>query len=169
MINQALNYKNHLDLKRPYLLNYGHFTEIMEVEKGVIVTVFDEKNRVLVLKRKKNWEGWELPKGHLEKDDYEETVLIELEEETGIDPEKIESINNLEKTVKWEYTQDCEGYRKEYKAFLVKVSEVEAVDTRENPCDEHEHGFFLRPSHVREMLEYDNNVEVLEKALKQID
>lgn len=147
----------------------GTSPKVMELEKGVIVTVFDEKNRVLVLKRKKNWEGWELPKGHLEKDDYEETVLIELEEETGIEPEKIDSIKDLDKTISWEYSQDGDDFRKEYKAFAVKVSGVEAVDTRENPCDEHEHGFFLRPSHVREMLEYENNVEVLDEAIEQQD
>ena len=140
----------------------------METEKGVIITVFDERNRVLVLKRKKNWEGWELPKGHLEKNDYEETVLIELEEETGIEPEKIDSITDLEKTITWEYSQDGDEFRKEYKAFSVKVSNVESVDTRQNPSDEHEHGFFLRPSHVREMLEYQNNVEVLEEGAEQL-
>lgn len=147
----------------------GISPKVMELEKGVIVVVFDEKNRVLVLKRKKNWEGWELPKGHLEKDDYEETVLIELEEETGIEPEKIDSIKDLDFTASWDYSQDGDDFRKEYKAFTVKVSGVEAVDTRENPCDEHEHGFFLRPSHVREMLEYENNVEVLDEAIEQQD
>ena len=137
----------------------------MNREKGVIIAVFDERGRVLVLKRKKNWEGWELPKGHLEQDDYRETVRIELQEESGIEPEKIDSIKDLEKTVFWEYTQDGEDYRKEYKAFKVEVSNVERADTSENTCDEHEHGFFLRPSHVREMLEYDNNRAVLDAAL----
>lgn len=137
----------------------------MKEEKGVIIAVFDERGRVLVLKRTKHWEGWELPKGHLEQDDYRETVRIELQEESGIKPEKIDSIKDLEKTVSWEYTQDGEKYRKEYKAFKVKVSNIERVDTSENPCDEHEHGFFLRPEHVEEMLEYDNNREVLKAAL----
>lgn len=138
----------------------------MKEEKGVIITVFDEKDRVLVLKRKKNWEGWELPKGHLEEDDYKETVRIELEEEAGIDSEKIDSIRELERTISWEYVQDGEEYRKEYKAFSVDISNVDAVNTRQNPCDEHEHGFFLRPQHVKEMLEYENNKEILRKALR---
>lgn len=140
----------------------------MEVEKGVIIAAFDENNRVMVLKRKKNWEGWELPKGHLEKDDYRETVLIELEEEAGIQPEHVDTVIDLDHTTKWEYKQDGKDYRKEYKAFAVKVSEIERVDTSNNPDDEHEHGFFLRPRHVKEMLEYENNVEVLEKALEEI-
>lgn len=139
----------------------------METEKGVIAAVFDENDRVLVLKRKKDWEGWELPKGGLEKDDYEETVLIELEEETGIEPGKIDSIEDLGKEIEWGYSRDGENYRKKYKAFKVKVSEVEAVDTSGNPDEEHEHGFFLRPRHVEEMLEYDNNREVLEAAMQK--
>lgn len=137
----------------------------MKEEKGVIIAVFDERGRVLVLKRKKNWEGWELPKGHLEQDDYRETVRIELQEESGIEPEKIDAIKDLGKNVSWKYTQDEQEYRKKYKAFKVEVSNIERADTSENPCDEHEHGFFLRPEHVEEMLEYDNNREVLKAAL----
>ncbi len=143
--------------------------ESMEVEKGVILAVFNEDNRIMVLKRKKNWEGWELPKGHLEKNDYRETVLIELEEEAGIDPELVETVEDLDHTAEWKYTQDGKNFKKKYKAFLVNVSDVERVDTSENPDEEHEHGFFLRPRHVEEMLEYDNNREVLEKALEQLD
>ena len=141
----------------------------MKGEKGAIITVFDERGRVLVLKRKKNWEGWELPKGHLEQDDYRETVRIELQEESGIEPEKIDALKDLQKTVSWKYTQDGQEYRKKYKAFRVEVSNIERVDTSENPCDEHEHGFFLRPEHVEEMLEYDNNKEVLRRAQKFIE
>lgn len=141
----------------------------MEVEKGVIAAVFDENGRVMVLKRKKNWEGWELLKGHLEKDDYRETVIIELEEEAGIEPEHVETLIDLNHTTSWDYTQDGQDYRKEYKAYAVKVSDIGKVDTSKNPCDEHEHGFFLKPAHVEKMLEHENNVEVLEKALEKLN
>jgi 8-oxo-dGTP pyrophosphatase MutT (NUDIX family) len=143
--------------------------EDMEIEKGVILAVFDEDGRALALKRKKNWEGWELPKGHLEKDDYRETVLIELEEEAGIDPELVDTIEDLDHTVEWEYSQDGNEFKKEYKGFLVKVSDVERVETSNNPDDEHEHGFFFRPRHVEEMLKYDNNKEVLRLAASKLD
>ncbi|EHK00594.1 hypothetical protein HRED_03289 [Candidatus Haloredivivus sp. G17] len=76
-------------------------------------------------------------------DDYRETVRIELQEESGIEPEKIDAIKDLGKTVSWKYTQDGQEYSKKYKAFRVEVSNIERVDTSENPCDEHEHGFFL--------------------------
>lgn len=137
----------------------------MKEEKGVIIAVFDESNRIMVLKRKKNWEGWELPKGHLEKNDYRETVLIELEEEAGVEPKNVETVEDLEHTIEWTYTRDGKDYRKKYKAFLVKVSDIERIDTSNNPDDEHEHGYFLRPRHVEEMLEYENNKEVLKDAI----
>ena len=141
----------------------------MDVEKGVILTVFDDRGRVLVLKRKKNWEGWELPKGHLEEDDYRETVLIELREEAGIMPEHVETVVDLDHTAEWSFKKNDKKIKKEYKAFLVEVSDVEAADTSNNPDDEHEHGFFFMPRHVQEMLEYENNVEVLKKACEKLD
>lgn len=138
----------------------------MEVEKGVIIIAYKQmdKPRYLVLKRKKNWEGWETPKGHLENDDYEETVEIELGEEAGIDPDEITDIRDMDKTVSWEYEQDGEDYRKEYKAFLVELSPKAFVDVSANPCDEHEHGFFFVYRDAEKMITHDNNRELLKEA-----
>ncbi|EGQ43757.1 MAG: hypothetical protein J07AB43_06350 [Candidatus Nanosalina sp. J07AB43] len=39
----------------------------MKTEKGVALVVYKKKRgkkRFLILKRDKNWEGWEIPKGH---------------------------------------------------------------------------------------------------------
>jgi 8-oxo-dGTP pyrophosphatase MutT (NUDIX family) len=137
----------------------------MRTEKGIIAAVFDERGRVLVLKRKKNWEGWELPKGHLEEKDQIDAVLEELEEEAGIEPEYVENIEDLKFQAEWEFEDGEEKIRREYQAFQVKVSGVERIDVSNNPHEEHEEGFFLQPRHVEEMLEYDNHREVLEKAL----
>ncbi len=143
----------------------------MKTEKGVIITAYKEtrgKPRFIVLKRKKNWEGWEIPKGHLEKDNYRKTVEIELREEAGIQKEKIESINDQEETVTWTFKKDGEKIKKEYKAFIVKVEEDTYVDISKNPCDEHESGLFLRYRDVKEMLTYEDQKKVLEKAYKKI-
>lgn len=144
----------------------------METEKGVILVVYKEvrrSQRYAILKRTKNWEGWELPKGHLEKDDYKETAKIELREETGITEEQIQEITDMEKTASWEYEQDGKKFKKEYKAFTVKVDEDTRIDTTENPCDEHSQGFFLKKEDSEGLLTYDNNVEVLEKGSKLIE
>jgi len=139
----------------------------MEVQKGIMAAVFNENGRVLVLKRKKNWEGWELVKGGLE-DSYRETVLLELEEEAGIPTELVETVKDLDLELEWEFTRDGKDYKKKYKAYAIKVSDEAKVDVTNNPCDEHEHGFFLNPRHVKEMLEYDNGRKVLEKASEEL-
>jgi len=141
----------------------------MEVEKGVMAAVFKDNGRALVLKRKKNWEGWELLKGGLENNDYRETVLLELKEEAGIPGELVNSIKDLDFTTTWKYTRNGEKRRKEYKAFALKVSNDALVDTSNNPSDEHENGFFLRPRHIKEMLEYENGKKVLEKACNEFN
>ena len=144
----------------------------MEIEKGVILVVYKESrrnNRFALLQRKKNWEGWELPKGHLENDDYVETVKIELGEETGIEEDQIQEITDIEETTSWEYEQNGEEFRKEYKAFIVKVDEDTLVDISQNPCDEHSQGFFLKKDDAKGLLTHENNVEILESAVEQIE
>ena len=136
-------------------------------EKGVIVAAYkNQRNpRFVVLNRKKNWEGWELPKGHLENDDYRETVRIELGEEAGIDREDIEDVRDLEHEVEWK-TEDGDRC---YRCFLVKLSDDVYIDTNANPHDEHEKGFFMRESDASSLLTYEDHVEVLEIASKAID
>ncbi|WP_153550374.1 NUDIX domain-containing protein [Candidatus Nanohalobium constans] len=139
----------------------------MKTEKGVIIVAYKESrrnNRYAILKRKKNWEGWELPKGHLEEDDYEDTVKLELGEEAGIKEDEIEEITDLEETAEWTFEEDGEEIKREYKAFIVRVSEEAQIDITENPHDEHEQGFFLKKKDVEGLLTYQNNVEVLERA-----
>lgn len=142
----------------------------MELEKGVIIIAYKpaDKPRYLVLKRKKNWEGWETPKGHLENDDYEETVEIELEEEAGIDPEQITEVQDMDKTVSWEYEQDGKEFKKEYKTFLVELDPDTFVDVSANPDDEHEHGYFFVYRDAKKMITHDNNLELLEEAHQRI-
>lgn len=143
-----------------------------ETEKGVIIVAYKEirrNQRFLVLKRTKNWEGWELPKGHLEKDDHEETVEIELEEEAGIKPEQIQSIESLESHVEWTYSRENQDYKKEYRKFVVKLDDDASVDTSKNPDEEHETGFFLNYQDAESLLEYDNNKDLLEEAKEHIE
>jgi 8-oxo-dGTP pyrophosphatase MutT (NUDIX family) len=143
----------------------------METEKGVIIVAYKEKRRnqrYAVLQRTKNWEGWELPKGHLEKNDYQETVKIELKEETGIEEAEIDDIKGLEETVNWEYKEDGDKFRKEYKGFIVKLDEEVEIDTSQNPCNEHSQGFFLNKEDAKGLLTYENQQKLLEKASKNL-
>jgi 8-oxo-dGTP pyrophosphatase MutT (NUDIX family) len=143
----------------------------MKTEKGVIIVAYKESrrnNRFALLKRKKNWEGWELPKGHLEEDDYEHTAKLELKEEAGIDKEKVQKVTDMEETVQWEFEDDGETVKREYRAFLVRVDKETQVDISSNPHDEHSQGFFLKEEDAKSLLTYENNVEILEKGIEKI-
>ncbi len=145
----------------------------MRTEKGVAVIAYQESRgsrRFLVLKRTKNWEGWEIPKGHLEEDDYEETVKIELREEAGISEEKIEKLEELGEDLEWSYEDEDEGeeVRREYRGFLVKISDSAIVDVSGNPSDEHETGFFMKLEDVESLLTYDNQRDLLQEAVTRL-
>ncbi|MFB6192988.1 MAG: NUDIX domain-containing protein [Candidatus Nanohaloarchaea archaeon] len=140
----------------------------MSTEKGVIVAVYKKpsrENRFLVLNRKKNWEGWELPKGHLENNDYTETVKIELEEEAGIREDDIKSIEEMDMELEW---NPDEKEKRNYRAFLVEVDKDVIADVSGNPDEEHEKGFFLSKEDCKGLLTYEEHEEVLEKASEKI-
>lgn len=145
----------------------------MRTEKGVVVVAYKEvrrNHRYLVLKRTKNWEGWELPKGHLEEDDYRETVKLELGEEAGLSEEEIEDIKDMDETLEWTFEDDDgEEIKREYKAFLVEISEDAIIDVSENPHDEHETGFFLDYEDASSLLTYDNQAEILERGKESLE
>lgn len=142
----------------------------MKLEKGVVLAVYKEpgrKPRYLVLNRKKNWEGWELPKGHLENDDYKETAMLELEEEAGI--EEVEEIKETDEVLEWSFeNDDGEEVKREYRAFIVKVSSDAVVDASGNPHDEHEKGHFFNYDDAKSLLTYDNQRDLLEELHRTV-
>lgn len=144
----------------------------MRTEKGVIIVAHKKpsrENRYLVLNRTKNWEGWELTKGHLEEDDYQHTVKLELGEEAGIDEEQIQSIEGLDHTVEWSFEDDGEEIKREYQAFLVEVDPDSIADVDQNPHEEHEKAFFLSKQDCKGLLTYDEHKEVLEMASERAE
>ncbi len=139
----------------------------MRTEKGVAVVAYKESNRnqrFLVLQRTKNWQGWELPKGNLEEGDYEKTVKLELEEEAGVTEDSIESLESLGQVLKWTFERDGDEIKREYKCFLVKVSEDTYVDTSGNPHEEHSGGYFFDYDDASSLLTHENQKELLEKV-----
>lgn len=144
----------------------------MRKEKGVVLVAYKKpsrKPRYLLLQRKKNWEGWELPKGRLEQEDYRHTAELELSEEAGIDEEMVEELEEMDHTVEWTYEDGDEEVKREYRAFLIKLSPDSVIDTDGNPHDEHGKGFFLKKEDAESLLTYDNNIELLSMADEKID
>ena len=142
----------------------------MEEEKGVIIVAYKERRhpRFLVLKRSKNWEGWELPKGHLE-DDFRSTGLEELEEEAGIEESEVEELEQLDQTVEWSFEEDGEKHERSYTTFRAVISDEAVVDVSNNPDEEHESGFFFRYRDAESLLTYEEHRELLEQVFEQLD
>jgi len=136
----------------------------MKEEKGVLIVAHKKSNgakRYAILNRVKNWEGWELPKGHLENNDYRETVKIELEEELGISRDEIKEINDLDKEISWNYEKNSKKYKKIYQVFSAELEKDSVIDTTKNPCDEHQNGFFLNYEDAKSLLTHKNNKKLL--------
>ena len=168
MIKSASRYKNPSELGGELLILYDFGLPKLNVklEKGVALVVYKKpgrKPRYAVLNRKKNWEGWEIPKGHLE-EDYEETVYLELKEETGINEDQVESVEELDRSLEWTYEKDGEERQKKYCLYLVKVDDTAHIDVSKNPHDEHEKGHFLNFNDASSLLTYENYSD----ALKQV-
>lgn len=145
----------------------------MKTEKGVAIVAYKEKRgkkRFLVLQRTKNWEGWELPKGHLEQDNYTKTVKQELQEETGIPEEEIVNLEQLDTVLEWSYEDEeqDEEIKREYQGFLVKISDNSLVDTTQNPHNEHKNGFFMKKEDVESLLTHDNQQKLLQNAVSRL-
>ena len=140
----------------------------MRTEKGVALVVYKKKRgkkRFLILKRNKNWEGWEIPKGHLEDEDYTKTVKQELREEAGIPEKKIEKIENLNRDLEWTFTdEEGQEVKREYRGYVVETSKAASVDVTQNPHEEHETGFFMKKEDVKSLLTYENQKELLNLA-----
>lgn len=123
--------------------------------------------RFAVLKRDLNWEGWELVKGKLEEgEDPKETARRETEEETGIEPKEVTS---LDKTHTWEYHREGEKHKAEYHVFLAEVPEDAYVDVDNNEVAEHSKGFFLNERDAVGLLTHDNQKELVEEAAEKIE
>jgi 8-oxo-dGTP pyrophosphatase MutT (NUDIX family) len=140
----------------------------MRTEKGVAIVAYKEKRgkkRFLVLQRTKNWEGWEIPKGHLEDKDYIKTVKQELREEAGIPENEIEQIEYLNQDLEWTYTdEEGQEVKREYRGYMLETSEDASADVTQNPHEEHETGFFMKKEDVRSLLTYENQKELLKSA-----
>jgi NUDIX domain. len=135
----------------------------MREERGVIAVVWKKsgsKWRYAVLQRDKNWEGWELPKGHME-GTPRETLEMELREETGITNDDIQEVEDLDRKMSWSFEDADETVEKEYDCFSVRVSGDTGLDTTGNPHDEHSQALFLRFEDACSLLTYDNQKELL--------
>lgn len=138
-----------------------------DVERVCVVLYkrVDGYPRYAVLRRVKNWEGWEILKGHME-GTPEETARIEVEEETGIG--ELESLEEFDHELEWTYEDDGEEVHVTCHCFLAEAPEDARVSVAGNPDEEHEDGYFLNFRDARDILTYDEQREFLEAAHEQL-
>ncbi len=136
----------------------------MREERRVCVVVCKQVGdfyRYAVLKRTKNWEGWELVKGHLEDDDPEDAAYTELAEEAGIEMEDVIRLEPLDYTLDWTYERDGEQRKAVCDCFLAEVDSDVFISVNQNPHNEHNKGHFLNFRDARDILTPDNPRELL--------
>lgn len=140
----------------------------MEEVERVAVVLYKQTDghvRYAVLRRVKNWEGWELVKGRLEDLEPEDAVRKEVEEETGITD--LEDIQPLDHDLTWTYERDGEERKAVCHCFLARAPSDARIDTSGNPDEEHSMGHFLNERDAADILHYDDQRELLEHA-KQV-
>lgn len=137
----------------------------MRVDQGVAIILYrvtpEGSKEYLVLKRDKNWTGWELPKGHLEFGSHKATVFVELNEETGLEPVAINRIEELDRSLTFSFEEDGEEVVSDFQAFRVEASFDAEVSTDNNPSDEHEAFAWLPVDEAIEKLEYSEQKDLL--------
>ncbi|MEM4348474.1 MAG: bis(5'-nucleosyl)-tetraphosphatase [Candidatus Anstonellaceae archaeon] len=101
---------------------------------------------------------WDLPKGHMEKEESElETALREIEEETGLD--QLQIYDGFRKTITYYFVRKGERVLKEVVFFLAKTQQKEVVLSNEHV------GFVWLPFKLAlKKLTYDNTRQVLAEA-----
>lgn len=133
-------------------------------EERVCVVLYkrvDGTPRYAVLRRVKDWEGWELVKGRME-ETPEETARQEVAEEAGI--EDLVALEEVDHELEWTYEDDGDDVHVTCHCFLAEAPADAHVSVADNPHEEHEHGYFLNVRDARDILTYDDQREFLAAA-----
>ena len=143
--------------------------EHIRVRKGISAIVFYKGERgteYLLLRRKKNWKGWELLKGGRKTRESEDDALKrEVKEETG------ESKIKVKKTKFLQEFQFQEEYAKDNKRWDAERNRVYAVQifTKEIRIDRREHSGFkwVKKSDVLRLLTWPDQKQSFRKAMRK--
>jgi 8-oxo-dGTP pyrophosphatase MutT (NUDIX family) len=135
---------------------------MVRTDKGVAIILKKKgKNQYGILRRDKNWTGWEIPKGHLEYDSVKATVFLELCEEAGVIPTDIIDLESIEPNLVFDYEEEGEKIRSDFKSFLVIVDEDTELSVENNPHGEHEEARFVTRKKALDLLKYEEQKKLL--------
>lgn len=140
----------------------------MRVDDGVAMIVYrknqENKREYLILKRDKNWQGWEIPKGHLEHNSFKATILIELNEEAGIEPIEVKKIKELDEYLTFQFEEDDKKIVSNFKCFEIEVRNNTNIDLSKNPSSEHTTHDWLTKKNAISKLEYKEQKEIVKES-----
>ena len=141
--------------------------ESENVRKCVTAVIYDDMGKpfFLILKRQRNWEGWEFAKGGIESGESEEdAVHREIVEETGLQKFKI--------------IKKIEGVYKQFKGvgdklnihsvYLVEASMNIPIHIPKGNDPEHSTYLWADADSVMSKLTWDNDKEILSKVLEEL-
>lgn len=135
---------------------------MVRTDKGVAIILKKKgKNQYGILRRDKNWTGWEIPKGHLEYGSVKATVFLELCEEAGVIPTDIIDIEPIETNLVFDYKQEGGKIRSDFESFLVIVDEDTELSVKNNPHEEHEEAKFVTRKEALDLLKYEEQKKLL--------
>lgn len=129
----------------------------MKKEKSCGCVVFDDFGKVLLVKM--NMGHWSFPKGHVEENETEEeTALRETLEETNIECNIIKGFREVSTYSPYE------GAIKDVIYFVARAINAKVVKQ-----DEEIHtAIFVEIDKAKELITFDNDLKIFEKALKFI-
>ena len=142
--------------------------EAQNTMKGVTAVVYDKMDKpyFLLLKRKKNWKGWEFPKGAIKNGEAElDALKREIFEETGLQKFKIvKKIDGIKK----EFT-DKKNILKIHSVYLVEASMNIPIHMPSESDSEHTTYLWTDSESALSKLTWDNDKEILKKALEELN
>lgn len=125
------------------------------------VVIFRGKILVLYKNFKNKYEGWVLPKGTVEEgEDYKETALREVREETGVDATIIKYIGKSE----YSFNTSGENVEKEVHWYLMMADSYFSKPQREEYFFDSGYYKFIEAYHL---LKFPNEKQILEKAYNE--
>lgn len=125
---------------------------------GVLHRWTDDGPRYLLLRYLAG--HWGFPKGHIEAgEDEVEAMLREIEEETGIPPDRVEVLAGFRESTRYTYRRDGRLRDKVVHYHLAETDQADVTLSRE-----HRDWGWLGYEDARERITYDDVVAVLDAA-----
>lgn len=139
-----------------------------EKSAGAVIYYFDEETCLpvfLFLQNTLKTTYWEFPKGKIEENEnIEETVIREVQEETGL--EKCEIIPGFKNIIAWYFRFNGELIRKEAVYLLIRVDKKEKENVK--ICKEHQKFRWMTCSEVGKEVRIKANREMALNAVNFI-